>query len=134
MAIDGDTKNLITNYVYKADVMELRDKYKYEGTVELIAINTSLAGCGVLVSYAVGFVGQLITATVVLLLGIGASVSANRTQLYNLYSNLFDEMVKATNPVLYAKITQPMKYRGSGDGEGWLTNGTPTINKYYQDW
>ncbi len=38
------------------------------------------------------------------------------------------------DPVLYVKITQPMIYKVSEEGEGWVSNGVPSLNKYYRDW
>lgn len=130
----NETKNSITNYVYKADVKALRDKYKYEGTVIAVSVSAGLTGLGYLVGLCTGPIGQLITATIVFGLGLAETFVSQRALTYNLYSDLYDEMNQSDNQVIYVKITQPMIYKVSQEGEGWISNGVPTINRYYQDW
>ncbi|KXG75290.1 hypothetical protein [Thermotalea metallivorans] len=50
------------------------------------------------------------------------------------YEYVYREMTKATNPALYAVITQNYKYIVTGKGSGWILDGQPKANYYFTDY
>ncbi|GEM_PF-5178242 len=132
----NETMNSVTDYVYKAEILALRDKYKYDGNVATISVAVLIAALGLLSGWITqNKWKQLVTTAVLTGLGLIDTFASQRVRAYNLYSNLYDEMNRSENPVIYVKITQPMIYKVMSQvGEGWISNGLPSINRYYQDW